>query len=55
MHEMTDEEAEKMECELLKDREQIKTNVFQGKTLVRSYKEISDGSRHPFESNSRMA
>ena len=55
MLEMTDEEVEKMERELLKDKEQIRTNVFQGKTLVRSYKDISDGNHHPAKSNSRMA
>jgi SWI/SNF-related matrix-associated actin-dependent regulator of chromatin subfamily A member 5 len=40
---MTDEEAEAMEAELLKDREQIKTKFFEGKTLTRSNRDISDG------------
>lgn len=43
MLEMTDEEAEKMERDLLKDQERIKTNIFQGKVLARSNKEITDG------------
>jgi hypothetical protein len=41
---MTDEEAEAMEAELLKDQERIKTNIFEGKTLTRSYRDISDGT-----------
>jgi len=40
---MTDKEVESMEAELLKDRERIHTNVFEGKVLSRSYKEITDG------------
>lgn len=41
---MTEEEADAMEAELLKDQERIRTNIFEGKTLTRSYREISDGT-----------
>jgi SWI/SNF-related matrix-associated actin-dependent regulator of chromatin subfamily A member 5 len=44
MLELTDEEAEKMERELLKDQERIRTNLFQGKVLARTNKEITDGN-----------
>ena len=41
---MTDEEVEKMESELLKDQERIKTDLFEGKVLSRSFREITDGT-----------
>jgi len=41
---MTDEEAERMEKELLKDQERIRTNIFEGKLLARTNREITDGS-----------
>jgi SWI/SNF-related matrix-associated actin-dependent regulator of chromatin subfamily A member 5 len=44
MLEMTEEEVEKMEKELLKDQERIKTNIFQGQVLARTNKEITDGT-----------
>jgi len=40
---MSDEEVEKMEAELLKDQERIRTDFFEGKRLVRSNREITDG------------
>ena len=49
----TDEELEVMERELLKDQECIRTNIFEGKVLSRSYREITDGlfqSKPPTES-----
>jgi SWI/SNF-related matrix-associated actin-dependent regulator of chromatin subfamily A member 5 len=41
---MTDEQVESMEAELLKDREHIRTDIFEGKTFTRSNKEIADGN-----------
>ena len=41
---MTDEEVEVMEKELLKDQERIRTNLFEGKVLHRTNREITDGS-----------
>ena len=43
---MSEEEVDAMERELLKDQERIQTNIFEGKVLSRTYKEITDGS-HP--------
>lgn len=40
---MTDEEVETMEKELLKDQERIRTNIFEGKVLSRTNREITDG------------
>lgn len=40
---MSEEEVDKMERELLKDQERIRTNIFEGKVLSRTYKEITDG------------
>lgn len=57
MLEMTDEQVELLEAELLKDQERIKTNIFEGKALSRTYKEITDGTK-PFQQTSsypRMA
>jgi len=41
---MTDEEVDVMEKELLKDQERIRTNLFEGKVLHRTNREITDGS-----------
>lgn len=41
---MTDEDVEIMETKLLQDQEHIQTNIFEGKVLSRSYKEITDGT-----------
>ena len=43
MLEMEEDEVEVMEKALLKDQERIKTNIFEGKVLSRSYREITDG------------
>ena len=40
---MSEEEVDQMERELLKDQERIKTNIFEGKVLSRTFKEITDG------------
>jgi len=40
---MTDEEVETMEKEYLKDQERIRTNIFEGKVLSRTNREITDG------------
>ena len=45
---MSEEEVDAMERELLKDQEMIRTNIFEGKVLSRSYKEITDGTPQSF-------
>jgi len=52
---MTDEEVETMEKEYLKDQERIRTNIFEGKVLSRTNREITDGPpSHKLVINGRM-
>src|SRR5579859_858469 len=44
---MSEEEVDQMERELLKDQERIQTNIFEGKVLSRTFKEITDGPYPP--------
>jgi SWI/SNF-related matrix-associated actin-dependent regulator of chromatin subfamily A member 5 len=41
---MTDEEVESMETELLQNQEQIRTNLFEGRILGRTNRDITDGN-----------
>jgi SWI/SNF-related matrix-associated actin-dependent regulator of chromatin subfamily A member 5 len=40
---MSEDEVDAMERDLLRDQERIKTNIFQGTVLSRSFREITDG------------
>lgn len=44
MLEMDEDKVEAMEKELLKDQEKIKTTIFEGKVLSRTYRQITDGA-----------
>jgi SWI/SNF-related matrix-associated actin-dependent regulator of chromatin subfamily A member 5 len=44
---MSDDDLETMEADLLRDQERIKTNIFEGRVLSRTYKEITDGTPLP--------